>query len=587
MQVRDAIEQYAHLRDELLGQMDALLQTEAVRECPCEELREKLLSNTFNLVVVGQFKRGKTSFINALLGAEVLPVSVVPLTSIATVLTSGDELGVRVYFNDGKVKEIPSGALPEYVTEKGNPENVKDVSEVVVTYPSPYLKDGVRVVDTPGVGSVFLHNTDAAYQYLPKADAAVFMLSVDQPVSQAELDFLRDVRQYSEMIFFLLNKADYLSEGDLQEALSYTKGMLREAMGTEVRLFYLSAKLALEGKASGSGELLERSNFTTFSEALNRFLMEEKGKTLIRSVAHNLLRVVSQAKFELGLERKSLATPLDELAEKIALFEEKKGETLARREDYAILLNGEVGKIKGAFLDEKLGVFKRELTARVGESTEAFYKENRHLPLKKLNQALEGHVINEVRQAFNEWRSGTDNALAKEFEAVCKRFVSAIDDVVDKLFEFSSSLFDLPFEAVKAEALWAAKSGFYYKFKDEPVGLEMLASSMTLALPKFIGDRVLLRKIREFIPQVIDVQSGRVRYDFGERLEKSMLDFKREMLRKIDATVEGISVAIKRGMEKRSRSEEEVERRTEAIQDSSKQLDGIRDSLMRVTQEVR
>lgn len=269
------------------------------------------------------------------------------------------------------------------------------------------------------------------------------------------------------------------------------------------------------------------------------------------------------------------------------MFEEKKGETLARREDYAILLNGEVGKIKRAFLDERLGAFKGELTARVGESTEVFYDENRHLPLKKLNKALEGHVINEVRQAFNEWRSGTDDALAKEFEAVCKRFVNAIDDVVDKLFEFSSSLFDLPFEAVKAEAVWAARSGFYYKFKDEPVGLEMLASSLTLALPKFIGDRIILRKIREFIPQVIDVQSGRVRYDFGERLEKSMLDFRREMLRKIDATMEGILTAINRGMEKRSRSEEEVKRRTEAIQDSSERLDGINDCLMRITQEVR
>lgn len=584
MKGEDAIEQYAHLRNELLGHIDALLETDGVGECPCDELREKLASNTFNLLVVGQFKRGKTSLINALLRAEVLPVGVVPLTSIATVLTAGDALGVKVYFADGRVSEVPPEDLPEYVTEKGNPGNARDVSEVVVTYPSPYLKDGVRVIDTPGVGSVFRHNTDVAYRYLPKADAALFMLSVDQPASQAELDFLKDVRQYSEMIFFLLNKADYLSEGDLREALSFTREMLKEAMGTEVRLFPLSAKLALEGK--GSREALERSNFPVFSEALNRFLMEDKGKALIRSVTNNLLRVVSQAKLELGLELKSLATPIDELTEKIGLFEDKKEETMARRNDYVVLLEGEVNRIKGAFLDGRLDAFKRELIAEVKGRTEAFYGENRHLTLKKLNQALEGSVINEVREAFNGWRAKTDDSLAKEFEAVCRRFVSAIDDMVDTLLEFSSTLFGLPFEAVKAEAVWREKAGFYYKFKDEPVGLEMLASTLTLALPKFIGDRILLRKIREFIPRVIDVQGGRVRYDFGERLGKSTVDFKREMLRKIDDTVEGISRAIRMGMEKKSRGEEEVKRRTEAIRGSSERLEGISDCLLRIRQEV-
>ena len=67
---------YSHLKDEILQCIDELLTIEAVRGCPCEELREKLVTNTFNLVVVGQFKRGKTSLINALLGTDILPVAV-------------------------------------------------------------------------------------------------------------------------------------------------------------------------------------------------------------------------------------------------------------------------------------------------------------------------------------------------------------------------------------------------------------------------------------------------------------------------------------------------------------------------------
>ncbi len=209
------LDKYSHVKEELVKCIDSILTIEGITGDICKELREKIDNNVFNLVVLGQFKRGKTSLINALLGAEILPTAVVPLTSIATVLKYGETLNIKVYFNDGRVTEIEPGSLHKYVTEKGNPRNEKDVQEVIITYPSPYLKDGVRLIDTPGVGSVYEHNTDVAYQYLPKSDAALFLLSVDQPLSKAELDFLKDVREYSNRIFFLLSKADYFSESDL------------------------------------------------------------------------------------------------------------------------------------------------------------------------------------------------------------------------------------------------------------------------------------------------------------------------------------------------------------------------------------
>lgn len=224
---------YSQLKSDLLQCSDELLAIENIRECPCEELREKIRTNRFNLVVVGQFKRGKTSLINALLGAEILPVSVVPLTSIVTVMTYGEALRIKVYFNNNKVSEIKTESLSEYVTEKGNPKNRKNIREVVVTYPSPYLKDGVRLIDTPGVGSIYQHNTDVAYQYLPRSDAALFLLSVDQPMNQAEIDFLMDVKEYANKIFFILNKADYLQENDLHEAVEISRTTLREEMGTD------------------------------------------------------------------------------------------------------------------------------------------------------------------------------------------------------------------------------------------------------------------------------------------------------------------------------------------------------------------
>jgi GTPase Era involved in 16S rRNA processing len=570
---------YSHLRTELVGCIDEMLAMQCIRSCPCDELRAKINTNTFNLVVVGQFKRGKTSLINALLGADILPVAVVPLTSIATVMTYSEALRIKVHFNDGNVAEIRPESLHEYVTEKGNPKNVKDVNEVVVTYPSDYLKGGVRLIDTPGVGSIYQHNTDVAYRYLPKSDAVLFLLSVDQPMSKSELDFLKDVREYSNRIFFLLNKADYLNEADLRESVDFQKNVIREATGSDVRIFPLSAKLALEGELNKAADIVRKSMLPQFSHTLNTFLLEEKGKVLVISVADNLLRMISQARLELELELKSLTTPLVELQQKIKAFEARKEEVLVEKRDFDILLDGEIKRLGSDILDEDMTKFRKELLAQEQVHLEEEFARTKSLPLKELKKALEEMVIGHVKQAFNIWRALEDDRLAKAFEAICRRFVVKIDDVVDALLKFSSDLFEIPYVAIRTEALWSTKSMFYYKFKEQPGAIEIVASSLTLALPKFIGDKVILKKMQEYLVRAVDLQLGRSGNDFQERIDKSKLDFRWEMLQRIEATIEGIGTAVEKGLTQRNRSEEEVEKGRWELSESLRALDETRNRL--------
>ena len=580
------LDKYSHFKEELVKCIDSISTIETITGAICEELREKIENNVFNLVVLGQFKRGKTSLINALLGAEILPTAIVPLTSIATILMYGETLNIKVYFNDGRVTEIESSNLPQYVTEKGNPRNEKDVQEVIITYPSPYLKDGVRLIDTPGVGSVYEHNTDVAYQYLPKSDAALFLLSVDQPVSKAELDFLKDVKEYSHRIFFLQNKADYVSSEDLSESISFSKKIIEECMGSEVKVSPLSAKLALEGKLSGIKELLEKSFLPEFEHILNTFLMQEKGEVLLLSVTNNLLRLLSQARLGFELEMKSLLTPLEELKEKIKIFENKKKEVLAEKDDFYLLLDGETKKIIKNVLEEDLKTFRQELIFKVSKDFESSYGERSGMSLKELREHLEELVITEVKQAFAAWRGIEDDKLAKTFEAACRRFITKIDDTVDSLLKFSAELFAVPFDIVKAEAIWSTKSGFYYRFKEQPVGIEIVASSLTLLLPKFIGERIILKKVKEYLQRVIDRHTARVGCDFEERLDKSKLDFRWEMRLRIEATIEGISTAIDKGMTQRTRGEKEANERKSQLSQVLSQLDGVKERLIQIQQQV-
>ncbi len=578
---------YAELRDKLISCIDDMLTIENIPGCPCEELREKVSNNVFNLVILGQFKRGKTTLINALLGSEILPTGVVPLTSIPTVIQYGKALRIKVFFEDARVKDIRQENLYEYVTEKGNPGNEKNVSEVVITYPSEYLKDGVRIIDTPGVGSVYQHNTDVAYMYLPKSDAAVFMLSVDQPVSQSEIEFLRDVREYSDRIFFLLNKIDYVTSlDDLQESINFAKSTLKECVNSEVRLFPVSARLGLEGKLSGSAEVVERSNLLSFEQALNKFLTKEKARVLIQSVSNTLNRYLSQTMLELELEMKSLSTPIEELNEKIRLFEEKNGEVLRQKREFDMLLDGEVKNIIKEAIDEDLNRFKNELSERLVPDLESLFNEKRGLSARRLNRLLEEFVIDEVKNAYNNWRAREDGRIATLFEQICNRFMEKINNIVDEILRFSSELFSIPLEVNKVGEVWTMESSFYYKFKDEPVSLELLRTSLVLSLPGFISNRLIINRMKEFLHEMIDKQGGRVRFDFVERLNKSKLDFRWKMLQRLEATIDGISSAINKGMNERVKGETAVKERKRLCLEAITHINGLKDRIRRIQERL-
>lgn len=587
------VAEYARLREKLL---DCIGKTGAIRRgCngAVAELREKVETNAFNLVVVGQFKRGKTHLINALMGADILPVSVIPLTSIVTVMSYGEKLRIRVFFNDGGVADIGHEALAEYVTESGNPNNRKNVKEVVVNYPSLYLRDGVRLIDTPGVGSVYLHNTDMAYLYLPKSDAALFVLSVDQPVGKAEIDFLADVRQYSHRIFFLLNKIDYLTKEETEESIEFARQTLGEILGPEVKVYPVSARLALQGKLEGSAEMLKASNILAFSEVLDEFLLREKGKVLLASVAGNLLRRLSQCRLEIELEMQSMRTPLEDLKEKISSFHRRKEEVLAEKESFDVLLEAEVDRLIVKKLDEDLVILKKELIPRMENGFERFHDEHRELSLKELNDALEGYVTEEIEKAFTVWYEAEDGKLSNEFESICSRFVEKVNKTEDELMQYSSRLFSIPFEVSRAESKWTAESGFYFKLKGEAVGLDMLTDSLTQVVPGYVSNRY--KKIKDFLYRIanrtivgkrrrhmlesIEMQSGRVRFDFLDRISKSRLRFRAEMMKRIQATVTGIGTAIEMGVDMKSRGEKKVEELVAAHSEDLAAIDRVREEL--------
>jgi len=194
------------------------------------------------VAVLGRFKAGKSSFINSLTGVDVLPVGVVPVTSVITKLSCGDQQQVCIHYLDGTTGTVALGEVAEFVSEAKNPENRKGVAAVVITLPQLESYKGIVFVDTPGVGSVFQHNTTTSMNWLSRVGAALVAISVDPPLTEHELELIRELHRFTPKIVILLTKADLLNPEELEEVAAFVRSKIQERLGLELPVLPFSIK---------------------------------------------------------------------------------------------------------------------------------------------------------------------------------------------------------------------------------------------------------------------------------------------------------------------------------------------------------
>lgn len=306
-------------------------------------LQERLTAGRFHLAVLGQFKRGKSSLLNALLGEPFLPIGVVPVTAIPALIEYGPARQARIIFHEEAARTVPLDELAAYVTEQANPQNVLGVARVEVQHPAPLLARGVVLIDTPGIGSTLTHNTEATLDFLGEVDAAFFLISADPPLTAVELEFLQAVRERVGRIFFLLNKVDYLTPDEQQEALRFLRQTLQQQAGLadDAPLFPVSARLALAARADEDAAGWAASGLGAVEERLHRFLDQEKQAALQTAVRAKAVEVLGEALQLLRLERQALTIPLDELQQKRDTFQQALAAARRQRQQAADSLQGD------------------------------------------------------------------------------------------------------------------------------------------------------------------------------------------------------------------------------------------------------
>ncbi len=200
---------------------------------------EKVLSqnNKLGIAVIGQFKAGKSSFINSVLGKNILPVGAIPVTAIVTTIEYGTQDRAIVKFNDGKAIQVNFDHLGEYISETLNPKNTKNVSVVSIYTPTMANLQNLCFYDTPGLGSIFENNTRETERFLPEVNLALILINSQNPLSENDMKIIKEIYTHTSETSFILTKTDLLSDKDLQEIINYIRSNLKDKLGINPEIY--------------------------------------------------------------------------------------------------------------------------------------------------------------------------------------------------------------------------------------------------------------------------------------------------------------------------------------------------------------
>jgi ribosome biogenesis GTPase A len=270
----------------------------------------KLEDERFHLVILGEFNHGKSTFVNALLGADVLPTGITPTTAAINHVVWAEAPRARAVLAAGGEVALDPAALGDWVTVES--QHAAEVRFVEVGYPASILEDKVTLVDTPGVNDLNEQRAEITYEYVPRADAVIFLLDAGQALKESERAFLasRLLERSKDRLIFVIGKTDLLTPAELEDVKVYVRGHLGKIVD-DPRIFSVSARQALAGnaEASGMGPLVEH---------LARTLTEDRGRVLLDNAAGDGLRAAGYLKQNLGVKRRALELTLGELEERVA-----------------------------------------------------------------------------------------------------------------------------------------------------------------------------------------------------------------------------------------------------------------------------
>ena len=533
----------------LAGALDELaaLGTSQDRE-QIAALRDRLDAARLRVLVAGEAKRGKSTLINALVGRAVLPAGVTPLTAVATTVRYGDDPHAEVRFADGHEEKQPLSALPDLVTERGNPANRRRIAAVTVYLDAPLLAGGVELVDTPGTGSVYAWDTAAAHEALETMDAAVFVLTADPPVSAAERNLYAKVSGLSVTTFAVLNKADHLDEAGLGEAAEFTRRVLADASvgpGAPGPVYPLSARAAVDGGDPG---------FDAFAADFATYLASSRVRDLRSSASAQARRIAGSLLDEVALTRRAAQLAAGAAADRVTRFGERLAEVAVRGRDAAAVVNAESARLLMALNDSAEADGPR-LSRNIVRQLEAVLGgELRGASPAEIERQGRERLVTLTLEEASAWRSHWQETIEEGLARTDARLAADLTAALEVLRDSAAELLGLDLAVPGPGGRLAEDRRFFYTTAEEAGQTELLAGAIRRKLPGERGRRSAREHLRREATGLMESQIGRARADLQYRLSEASRALARSMERRYAEATGRMQAALRAAGELRNAS---------------------------------
>ncbi|HTV93115.1 MAG TPA: dynamin family protein [Verrucomicrobiae bacterium] len=450
---------------------------------------EQSHSNAASVVVLGQFKRGKSSLINALLGDDVLPTGRLPLTGVMTRIAFG-ERRATVHYLDGRAEPVKLRDLATFVTEEHNPKNERGVAQVDVTLPIAMLRE-MTLTDTPGIASTFEHNTQTAREASERVDLGIFVTGPEPPLTNEEVAFLRHIRDLADRVIVVLAKIDLAEEAEA-EVVAFTRNTVEAALHEPALLFSVDARR-------------HDARVDTLRDAIGAIVAEGGGSLARRSRSRRIHRVVGRIQRSLELRRAATLLPSEQRAEARDLFAriaddvDERGQILIRA-------------IESFPMEELISIDVLLDDLLEGAATALHADIDRFVDLGPSDG--EEAIFERVAAFEADWAEQVSSALAKRIE---KRHTSAFKLVAELEERFSQAANEAlgleSYEDTEADSgeFGTREAATRMSAPIPTTGLELVTGGLLSALPGPLRSHALRKRYRTRVAELLDRSKGRVR----------------------------------------------------------------------------
>ena len=508
--------------------------------------RRRLREARFFAACVGQFKRGKSTLINALVGDAVLPVGVIPVTSVVTILSYGDAPTATVQLTNGQSRAITLDTIADFVDERRNPRNTRGAAVVDVVFPSDILREGLCLVDTPGLGSVHATNTEATRAFVPRIDVALIVVGPDPPISGAELALVQEASREAGELAVIVNKADQVSADHLQEVVDFTRSTIASAIHRPVEPFFVIS--ALERLTVGA----PTRDWGALESYLRRLSMTARDRLVGHAGARAVGRLGRRVASELARREDALRRPLVELEARL----ERLRQALADLDRALIEL-----RFRFDAAEADLGAQFEQRRTRFIESTEHLrptlmaWTDARATSSGSLRQGAFEEADRLATTAVQQWFDAMDPEANRLYQAATERFVRAANDYIGRV---AADAANLDVEELAGKTGFRARRQFYFTHLMHTTGGTPVTWLIDRCAPKGLRQAHVARAAGAYLTHLLESNSHRVENDFRDRTRESRRQLEGQIRARLANALRSAERAVAVAVDKQHMSEADL-----------------------------